>query len=45
MRGVGSAPAPDPGWVGRVASTERAGFVDAGRVMRLPDVVVYTSGD
>ena len=45
MRGVGNAPAPDPGWVGRVASTERAGFVDAGTVVRLPDVVVYTAGD
>jgi len=44
MRGVGNAPAPDPGWVGRVASTERAGFADAGTVVRLPDVVVYTAG-
>ncbi len=44
MRGVGSALAPDPGWVGRVASTERVGFVDAGIVVRLPDVVVYTAG-
>ncbi|MDP2289867.1 MAG: hypothetical protein Q8M22_01675 [Actinomycetota bacterium] len=44
MRGVGSAPAPDPGWVGKVAATERAGFVDGGTVVRLPEVVVYTAG-
>lgn len=44
MRGVGSAPAPDPGWVGKVAATERAGFIDGGTVVRLPEVVVYTSG-
>ncbi len=43
MRGVGSAQAPDPGWVGRVASTDRAGFVDGNTVVRLPDVVVYTA--
>lgn len=44
MRGVGSAPAPDPGWVGKVAATERAGFVDGGIVVRPPEVVVYTAG-
>ncbi len=44
MRGVGSAPAPDAGWVGKVAATERAGFVDGGTVVRLPEVVVYTAG-
>jgi molecular chaperone GrpE (heat shock protein) len=44
MRGVGSAPAPDPSWVGRVAATERAGFQDGTTVLRLPEVVVYTAG-
>ena len=44
MRGVGSAPAPDPAWVGRVAATERAGFIDGGAIVRLPEVVVYTAG-
>ena len=43
MRGVGSAPAPDPSWVGRVASTERCGFRDGARVVRPPDVIVYTT--
>jgi len=44
MRGVGNAPAPDAGWVGTVAATERVGFVDGGTVIRLPEVVVYTAG-
>ncbi len=44
MRGVGSAPAPDPGWVGKVAATERTGFIDGGAIVRLPEVVVYTAG-
>lgn len=43
MRGVGNAPAPDAGWVGTVASTERAGFADGPTVIRLPEVVVYTA--
>lgn len=43
MRGVGNQPAPDPSWVGRVASTERPGFVDGAQVIRPPDVVVYTA--
>jgi hypothetical protein len=42
MRGIGSSPTSDPAWVGRVATTDRCGFHDAGRVVRLPDVVVYT---
>ena len=44
MRGVGSAPAPDAGWVGTVAATERVGFMDGGTVIRLPEVIVYTAG-
>ena len=44
MRGVGSAPAPDPSWVGRVAATERAGFQDGAATVRPPEVVVYTAG-
>lgn len=44
MRGVGSAPAPDATWNGRVAATERCGFRDGATVIRPPEVVVYTSG-
>jgi hypothetical protein len=44
MRGVGNAPAPDPSWVGRVASTDRAGFHDGVSVLRLPEVIVFTAG-
>ena len=44
MRGVSNAPAPDAGWVGRVASTERAGYHDGTTMLRLPEVVVYTAG-
>lgn len=44
MRGVGNARAPDAGWVGRVAGTERAGYHDGATVLRLPEVVVYTAG-
>jgi hypothetical protein len=44
MRGIGSSPTSDPAWVGRVATTDRCGFHDAGRVIRLPDVVVYVAG-
>lgn len=44
MRGVGNAPAPDAGWVGRVASTDRVGFHDGASVLRLPEVIVYTAG-
>lgn len=44
MRGVGSTPAPDPSWVGRVAATERAGFQDGPSTVRPPEVVVYTAG-
>jgi hypothetical protein len=44
MRGVGGAPTTDPAWVGRVAATDRCGFHDQGRLIRLPDVVVYTAG-
>ncbi|MDO8362714.1 MAG: hypothetical protein Q7V88_07445 [Actinomycetota bacterium] len=44
MRGVGSSPAPDPTWAGRVANTERVGFLDGGTLLRLPEVVVYTNG-
>jgi hypothetical protein len=44
MRGVGSAPAPDPSWVGRVAGTERAGFQDGGVTVRPPEVIVFTAG-
>lgn len=44
MRGVGNAPAPDAGWVGRVASTDRVGFHDSVNVLRLPEVIVYTAG-
>jgi molecular chaperone GrpE (heat shock protein) len=44
MRGVGGAPAADAGWAGRVASVERAGFHDGVSVLRLPEVVVYTTG-
>jgi hypothetical protein len=44
MRGIGSAPTTDPAWVGRVATTDRCGFHDAGRIIRLPDVVVYVAG-
>jgi hypothetical protein len=44
MRGVGSAPTSDATWVGRVAATDRCGFHDGGRLIRLPDVVVYTAG-
>ncbi len=43
MRGVGSAPAPEPAAVGRVATTDRPGFRDGQRVIRLPDVVVYVA--
>lgn len=43
MRGVGTAPAPDPSWIGRVAVTERAGFQDGAQVVRLPEVVVFTA--
>jgi hypothetical protein len=43
MRGVGSAAAPDPTWIGRVAMTERAGFQDGGASLRLPEVIVYTA--
>jgi hypothetical protein len=43
MRGIGSSPTSDPAWVGRVATTDRCGFHDAGRVIRLPDVVVYVA--
>lgn len=44
MRGVGSAVAPDPSWIGRVAATERAGFLDGSALLRLPEVLVYTAG-
>jgi hypothetical protein len=44
MRGIGSAAAPDAGWVGRVSITERPGFQDGFTVLRLPEVVVYTEG-
>ena len=44
MRGVGSATAPDPSWIGRVAGTERPGFADGPTVLRLPEVIVYTAG-
>ncbi len=44
MRGVGSARAPDVGWVGRVAGTERLGYHDGATLLRLPEVVVYTAG-
>ncbi|MEQ1699345.1 MAG: hypothetical protein ABMA25_04505 [Ilumatobacteraceae bacterium] len=44
MRGVGNAPTPDAGWVGRVASTDRVGFHDGVSVLRVPEVVVYTAG-
>lgn len=43
MRGVGTAPAPDPSWIGRVAVTERPGFQDGVQVVRLPEVVVFTA--
>ena len=43
MRGVSSAPAPDASWVGRVASTDRAGYRDGATVVRVPEVVVYTA--
>lgn len=43
MRGVGSSIAPDPSWIGRVAATERAGFVDGATLLRLPEVLVYTA--
>ena len=43
MRGVGSAPAPSPQAVGTVAGTDRVGYATNGRVLRLPDVVVYTA--
>lgn len=42
MRGVGSTPAPAPAAVGTVAATDRAGYRDGARVIRLPDVVVHT---
>jgi hypothetical protein len=44
MRGVSNALAPDAGWVGRVANTERAGYHDGTTMLRLPEVVVYTAG-
>jgi hypothetical protein len=43
MRGVGGQQAPDPTWIGRVATTERAGFHDGTTVLRLPEVIVYTA--
>jgi hypothetical protein len=42
MRGVATEAAPDPGWAGRVARTERAGFCDHNAVLRQPEVIVYT---
>ncbi len=45
MRGVGSAPTPDPSLVGRVATTDRPGFRDGTQVIRLPDVIVHVAGD
>ncbi len=42
MRGVGSLPAPAPAAVGTVATTDRAGYRDGSRLIRLPDVVVHT---
>jgi hypothetical protein len=42
MRGVATEVAPDPGWTGRVARTERAGFCDHNAVLRQPEVIVYT---
>jgi hypothetical protein len=44
MRGIGSSPTNDAAWVGRVATTDRCGFHDSGRMVRLPDVVVYVAG-
>ncbi|MEK7426299.1 MAG: hypothetical protein AAB131_20945 [Actinomycetota bacterium] len=44
MRGVSGAPTTDASWVGRVAGTDRCGFRDGARIIRLPDVVVYTTG-
>jgi len=43
MRGVGNSPAPSPAAIGTVATTDRVGYASATRVLRLPDVVVYTA--
>jgi hypothetical protein len=40
-RGVDTRPSPTPEWDGRVAETERPGYVDRGSVLRPPDVVVF----
>ncbi|MGE3326133.1 MAG: hypothetical protein AB7N61_12085 [Acidimicrobiia bacterium] len=41
MRGVGTVPASDASRLGLVASMERCGYADAGRVIRVPDVTVH----
>ncbi|GAA4255938.1 nucleotide exchange factor GrpE [Dactylosporangium darangshiense] len=38
---VGREPTADPDLQKTVASTERAGYVDRGRVLRLPEVMVF----
>lgn len=43
MRGVGSAPAPDPSAVGTVAATDRVGYASATALLRLPDVIVHVA--
>jgi len=43
MRGVGGTPTADASLVGRVATTERSGFRDGSRVIRIPEVLVYTA--
>lgn len=40
-RGVGSAPAADPGQDGTVAACDRPGWSDGARIIRLPEVVVH----
>jgi molecular chaperone GrpE (heat shock protein) len=38
---VGTEPTDEPGQHLRIAGTVRAGYVDHGRLVRCPDVIVY----
>jgi hypothetical protein len=44
-RTAGTDPAPDPHQDGVISRTLRPGFIDAGRVVRAADVVVYKWGN
>jgi hypothetical protein len=42
-RATGRVPTDDPALVGRIAEVERPGFSDRGDILRMPEVVVYSS--